>query len=80
MAAPSTTNEVTVRRLSSVITGLWNKITALLGNYALKNGSYSDITVGNCGRINFGYLEYCHVWHDIYYLFYINYWNSRSDL
>lgn len=39
MAAPTTTNEVTTRRLSAVISGLWNKIKTLLAGK-------SDITEG----------------------------------
>ena len=51
MAAPSTTNEVTVRRLSSIITGIWDKCKNMfqgkLPTSGTVSGTYSINISGN---------------------------------
>lgn len=52
MALPNTTNEVTVRRLSACISGLWNKIKAVFNNHVNDTSNPHGVTAAQIGLGN----------------------------
>lgn len=67
MAAPTSQNNVTARKLASTITGVWNKIMAYLGTAATKdapssgNASSTQVVMGNDTRLTDARTPIAHV-------------------